>query len=46
MEEENKNYKVANIKQAEWGRKEIGLAEVEMPGLMSIREEYSKSKPL
>ncbi len=39
-------YKVADIKLAEWGRKEIGLAEAEMPGLMALREEYGKSKPL
>jgi len=40
------SYKVKDISLAEWGRKEIKLAEAEMPGLMSIREEYSKSKPL
>ena len=34
-------YKVKDISLAEWGRKEIKLAEVEMPGLMSIREEFS-----
>jgi adenosylhomocysteinase len=39
-------FKVKDIKLAEWGRKEIELAEAEMPGLMSLREEYSKSKPL
>ena len=39
-------YKVKDISLAEWGRKEIRLAEAEMPGLMSIREEYKKSKPL
>ena len=39
-------YKVADISLAEWGRKEIKLAEAEMPGLMSLREEYGKSKPL
>ena len=39
-------YKVKDISLAEWGRKEIKLAEAEMPGLMAIREEYSKSKPL
>ena len=39
-------YKVNDIGLAEWGRKEINLAEAEMPGLMQIREEYSKSKPL
>ncbi|MAO33584.1 MAG: adenosylhomocysteinase [Flavobacteriales bacterium] len=40
------NYKVKDISLAEWGRKEIALAEAEMPGLMSIREEYGSSKPL
>ena len=39
-------YKVKDIGLAEWGRKEINLAEAEMPGLMQIREEYSKLKPL
>tara|TARA_Y100001935_G_scaffold161919_1_gene133194 strand:- start:58 stop:1350 length:1293 start_codon:yes stop_codon:yes gene_type:complete len=39
-------YKVKDITLAEWGRKEIKLAEAEMPGLMSIREEYGDSKPL
>ena len=39
-------YKVKDITLAEWGRKEIKLAEAEMPGLMSIREEYGESKPL
>ena len=39
-------YKVKDITLAEWGRKEIKLAEAEMPGLMSIREEYGVSKPL
>lgn len=39
-------YKVANMSLAEWGRKEIRLAEAEMPGLMSIREEYAASQPL
>ncbi len=42
----NLKYKVADISLAEWGRKEIRLAEAEMPGLMSLREEYGKSKPL
>ena len=40
------NYKVKDISLAEWGRKEINLAEAEMPGLMSIREEFGDSKPL
>ncbi|SIQ57911.1 adenosylhomocysteinase [Pontibacter lucknowensis] len=39
-------YKVKDISLAEWGRKEIRLAEAEMPGLMAIREEYGPSKPL
>ena len=39
-------YKVADIKLAEWGRKEIRLAEAEMPGLMAIRAEYGTSQPL
>ena len=42
----NSDYKVADIKLAEWGRKEIDIAEKEMPGLMSIREKYAPSKPL
>src|SRR5512140_2570592 len=41
-----KDYVVADIKLAEWGRKEIRIAETEMPGLMSIREEYAKRRPL
>ena len=39
-------YKVKDISLAEWGRKEIRLAEAEMPGLMAIRKEYGPSKPL
>ena len=39
-------YKVADISLADWGRKEIRLAEAEMPGLMSIRKEYAGSQPL
>lgn len=39
------NYKVKDISLADWGRKEITLAEAEMPGLMSIREEYKGQKP-
>lgn len=39
-------YKVKDISLADWGRKEIKLAEAEMPGLMAIREEYGPSKPL
>jgi adenosylhomocysteinase len=40
------DYKVADISLAEWGRKEISLAETEMPGLMSTREEYGDAQPL
>lgn len=39
-------YKVKDISLAEWGRKEIKLAEAEMPGLMALREEFGKTKPL
>jgi len=39
-------YKVKDISLAEWGRREINLAEAEMPGLMSLRKEYGKVKPL
>jgi len=39
-------FKVKDISLAEWGRKEIGLAEAEMPGLMALREEFGASKPL
>ena len=39
-------YKVKNISLADWGRREISLAEAEMPGLMALREEYGKQKPL
>ena len=40
------DYKVADIKLADWGRKEIDLAETEMPGLMAVREEYAGRQPL
>ncbi len=40
------DYKVADISLAEWGRKEISMAEVEMPGLMALREEYAEQQPL
>jgi adenosylhomocysteinase len=46
MQDTKLNYKVKDISLAAWGRKEIELAEAEMPGLMSIREEYGKTKPL
>jgi len=41
-----KDYVIADIKLADWGRKEIRIAETEMPGLMAIREEFAKSQPL
>ncbi len=41
-----KDYKVADMKLADWGRKEIAIAETEMPGLMSLREEYQVKAPL
>jgi len=40
------DYKVADLSLADWGRKEIRIAETEMPGLMALREEYRDSKPL
>ena len=39
-------FKVKDISLADWGRKEMDLAEAEMPGLMSLREEYGDSQPL
>jgi adenosylhomocysteinase len=44
--EKQLQYKIADISLAEWGRKELDIAEKEMPGLMSIREKYSATKPL
>ncbi len=46
LQVERLSYKVKDISLAEWGRKEIKLAESEMPGLMAIREEYGNTKPL
>jgi adenosylhomocysteinase len=40
------DYKVADVSLAEWGRKEINIAETEMPGLMALREEHGQSQPL
>src|SRR5215218_4753295 len=40
------DYRVADLALAEWGRKEIAIAETEMPGLMAIREEFAAAKPL
>jgi adenosylhomocysteinase len=42
----NQDYEIADLSLAEWGRKEIEIAETEMPGLMAIREEFAKKKPL
>src|SRR5215469_11001771 len=40
------DHRVADLKLADWGRKEIAIAEVEMPALMAIRREYAKTQPL
>src|SRR6516165_10337508 len=40
------DFKVADLALAAWGRKEMVIAETEMPGLMAIREEYARTKPL
>ena len=42
----NQDYAIADLSLAEWGRKEIRIAETEMPGLMAIREEFAKAQPL
>lgn len=42
----NKSFHVADLSQAAWGRKEIEIAQTEMPGLMAIRQEYRKTQPL
>ena len=41
-----KDYKIADISLADWGNKELAIAETEMPGLMALREEYGNQKPL
>ncbi len=46
MSTSNNDYKVADISLADWGRKEIAIAETEMPGLMSLREQHKESQPL
>jgi len=46
MSEANADYRVKDISLADWGRKEIAIAETEMPGLMALREEFGKQKPL
>ena len=43
---DSNDYQIADISLAEFGRKEINIAEHEMPGLMSLREKYSAKKPL
>ena len=43
---DNPDYKVADMSLADWGRKEIQIAETEMPGLMALREEYGEEQPL
>ena len=40
------DYKVADLSLADWGRKEINIAETEMPGLMAIRQEFAAQQPL
>ena len=40
------DYKVADMSLADWGRKEVAIAETEMPGLMALREEFKGKKPL
>ena len=42
----NEDYKIADMSLADWGRKEIAIAETEMPGLMALRDKYAGSKPL
>ncbi len=42
----NQDYQVADLSLAEWGRKEINIAETEMPGLMAVREKYASEQPL
>lgn len=44
--EKHRDYRIADIDLAEWGRKEIAIAEHEMPGLMALRQEYAGQKPL
>ena len=46
LEQVTTDYKVADIGLADWGRKELTIAEAEMPGLMSIRRKYAAGKPL
>ena len=41
-----KDYKIADINLADWGAKEVSLAEAEMPGLIELRKKHAKDKPL
>src|SRR3954463_8075506 len=43
---DSKDYVIADLSLADWGRKEIAIAETEMPGLMAIRDEYAATQPL
>ena len=43
---DKQDYKVADISLADWGKKEVSIAETEMPGLMSLREAYGQDQPL
>ena len=43
---DGQDFKVSDIGLADWGRKEVAIAETEMPGLMALREEFGASKPL
>ena len=43
---DSNDYRVADVTLAQWGRKEIAIAETEMPGLMALRSEFSASQPL
>jgi len=46
IDTQTKDFRVADLKLAPWGRKEIAIAESEMPALMAIRQEYAAKKPL
>src|SRR3569832_827016 len=46
VDQSSGDFKVADLKLADWGRKEIRIAETEMPGLIAIREEYAAKQPL
>ena len=46
IDSKKKDYKVADISLAEWGKKEISIAESEMPALMALREKFSADQPL